>query len=56
MASRIIEEQRVKTALDSSNGNQRIAAQKLQVSQAWLVRWLKRNGFTRKIEWVKGDK
>ena len=46
----------VKAILAKYNGNTTKAAQSLGISQAWLSKWLKKNGFIRKIEWVKDQK
>ncbi len=46
-------EKEVQSALAQHNGNLHKAASVLGITQAWLSKWLKKNGFTRKVEWTK---
>ena len=48
-----LSEEKVTRVLESTSGNVTKAAGKLQVSAAWLSKWLARNGFERRITWEK---
>lgn len=42
-------------ALKEADGNQARAAARLGVSQAWVTKWLNRNGYVRQVTWVKRE-
>jgi DNA-binding protein Fis len=50
-------EDQVLGALKDAQGNQRRAAQALGVTQGWVTKWLKKNGYVQRVTWVKrGEK
>jgi DNA-binding protein Fis len=49
-------EEQVLGALNDARGNQRRAAQALGVTQGWVTKWLKKNGYVQRVTWVKEDK
>jgi DNA-binding protein Fis len=51
----IVTEEQVLRALQDAQGNQRKAAQTLGVTQGWVTKWLKRNGFVQQVSWVKNE-
>lgn len=50
-----VTEDQVLGALRDAQGNQRRAAQLLGLSQAWLGKWLKQNGYVQVIRWEKQE-
>jgi DNA-binding NtrC family response regulator len=53
MPKELPQEDAILEALKTSRGVQRVAADKLGMSQSWLARWLKENGYVQVTTWVK---
>lgn len=48
-----VTEDQVLGALTDAQGNQRRAAEQLGLSQAWVTKFLKKNGYVQRVTWVK---
>ncbi len=53
MSKDLPEEQTIVAALHAARGSQRVAAHYIGMSQSWLARWLKANGYVQVIRWEK---
>lgn len=51
----LVTEEQVLDALKDAQGNQTRAAVALGVTQGWVTKWLKRNGYVQQVTWVKSE-